>query len=319
MKIAFVGKGGSGKTTLASTTARYVATNGLPVLAIDADINQHLGQSLGFDAAKLKNIPAMGLEMNKIKEYLVGTNTYIGSAGDMIKTTPPGTGSRLLTIDEQNPVYDYFVREHDGVRFIAVGPFTEEDLGVKCYHSKTGSVELLLNHLIDKKGEYVVVDMTAGADSFASGLFTRFDVTFLVVEPTVKSVSVYEQYKRYAKQYNVHIKVIANKVEDEGDIAFVRDAVGDDLVAICYRSQFIRSMEKGIIRPFSEIEPENMKALEDIISEVDSREKDWDMYYAQAIEFHKKNAESWANDAAGTDLVLQIDPTFSLKTAVENM
>ena len=29
-----------------------------------------------------------------------------------------------------------------------------------------------------------MVDMTAGADSFASGLFTRFDLTFLVCEPT---------------------------------------------------------------------------------------------------------------------------------------
>ncbi len=319
MKIAFVGKGGSGKTTLASMTARYIATRGLPVLAIDADINQHLGQSLGFDEAELKNIPAMGLEMNKIKEYLVGTNTYIGSAGDMIKTTPPGTGSRLLTIDEQNPVYKHFMKEYNGIRLMVVGPFTEEDLGVKCYHSKTGSVELLLNHLIDKKNEYVVVDMTAGADSFASGLFTRFDVTFLVVEPTVKSVSVYEQYKRYAKQHNVHVRVIANKVEDEDDIVFIRDAVGDDLVATFSRSQFVRSAEKGDIRPFSEIEPENMKALQNIISEVGSQEKDWDMYYAQAIEFHKKNAESWANDAVGSNLSLQIDPTFSLRTAIENM
>ena len=38
-----------------------------------------------------------------------------------------------------------------------------------CYHSKVGAVELLLNHLVDGPGEYVVVDMTAGADSFASG------------------------------------------------------------------------------------------------------------------------------------------------------
>ncbi len=49
-------------------------------------------------------------------------------------------------------------------------------------------MELLLNHLTDDVGEYMVVDMTAGADSFASGLFTRFDVMFLVCEPTSRSV-----------------------------------------------------------------------------------------------------------------------------------
>jgi len=51
MKIAFVGKGGSGKTTLASLLARHLAEAGLPVLAIDADINQHLGVALGLDEA----------------------------------------------------------------------------------------------------------------------------------------------------------------------------------------------------------------------------------------------------------------------------
>ncbi|OEV14154.1 ATP-binding protein, partial [Streptomyces nanshensis] len=81
------------------------------------------------------------------------------------------------------------------------GPFTESDLGVACYHSKTGAVELLLNHLVDDREEYLVVDMTAGSDSFASGMFTRFDMTFLVAEPTRKGVSVYRQYKDYARDF----------------------------------------------------------------------------------------------------------------------
>jgi CO dehydrogenase nickel-insertion accessory protein CooC1 len=36
MKLAFVGKGGSGKTTLAALLSRYLASQRLPVLAIDA-------------------------------------------------------------------------------------------------------------------------------------------------------------------------------------------------------------------------------------------------------------------------------------------
>jgi CO dehydrogenase nickel-insertion accessory protein CooC1 len=49
VRIAFVGKGGSGKTTSAAVFSRYLAELGKPVLAIDADINQHLGQALGHD------------------------------------------------------------------------------------------------------------------------------------------------------------------------------------------------------------------------------------------------------------------------------
>ena len=39
MRIAFVGKGGSGKTTSAAVLARYLHALGHPVLAIDADID----------------------------------------------------------------------------------------------------------------------------------------------------------------------------------------------------------------------------------------------------------------------------------------
>lgn len=190
MKIAFVGKGGSGKTTLSSLFVRHLAATGAPVVAIDADINQHLGAALGLDDAEAAGLPALGEHLPLIKEHLRGSNPRIASAEKMIKTTPPGEGSRLLRVREDNPVYDACARpvELDGgtVRLMVTGPFTDADLGVACYHSKTGAVELCLNHLVDGRDEYVVVDMTAGSDSFASGMFTRFDVTFLVAEPTRK-------------------------------------------------------------------------------------------------------------------------------------
>jgi CO dehydrogenase maturation factor len=59
---------------------------------------------------------------------------------------------------------------------------------VACYHSKVGAAEMLLDHMVDLLGEYVVVDMTACADSFASGMFTRFDV--LRPDPPTGTASV---------------------------------------------------------------------------------------------------------------------------------
>src|ERR1700740_640236 len=217
MKIAFAGKGGSGKTTLSSLFVRHLAAQGLPVTAVDADINQHLAEALGASEP-----PALGAHLTEIKEYLRGDNPRISSAAAMVKTTPPGRGSRLLRPGGPDPVHDLAVDTPCGARLLATGPFDEEDLGVACYHSKTGAVELYLNHLLDGPGEYAVCECRAGADSFASGLFTRFDLTVLVAEPTRKGVSVYRQWQGYAAGYDVAVVVAGNKVAAEQDVAFLR-------------------------------------------------------------------------------------------------
>ena len=309
-RVAFVGKGGSGKTTLASLFSRFLAAQQDAVLAIDADINQHLGEALGLSAYETAQVPALGLEIGRLKSYLRGTNQRIASAEAMVKTTPPGRGSRLLRVKESNPLYDYFARDVDGVKLLATGPFSEEDLGLKCYHSKVGAVELFLNHCVDGWDDYIVVDMTAGADSFASGLFTRFDLTCIVVEPTLRALGVYQQYKAYAQGYDVRLCVIGNKVESDDDLTFLREHTGDDLLTWIGRSAYVRAMEKGHVQPLTQLEEEQRQALHTIKAKADACEKDWATFYRQAVEFHRKNALSWANAQAGEDLSLQIDPDF---------
>ncbi|MFJ6073632.1 ATP-binding protein [Streptomyces sp. NPDC093065] len=318
MKIAFVGKGGSGKTTLSSLFIRHLAATGVPVVAIDADINQHLGAALGLDDTEAAGLPALGEHLPLIKEHLRGSNPRIASAEEMIKTTPPGEGSRLLRVREDNPVYDACARpvELDGgaVRLMVTGPFTDADLGVACYHSKTGAVELCLNHLVDGRDEYVVVDMTAGSDSFASGMFTRFDITFLVAEPTRKGVSVYRQYKEYARDFGVTLKVVGNKVQGQDDLDFLRDEVGQDLLVTVGHSDWVRAMEKGRPPRFELLEEANGRALRALHTAVDAtyERRDWVRYTQQMVHFHLKNAHSWGNERTGADLAAQVDPRFVL-------
>ncbi|MEU6173905.1 ATP-binding protein [Streptantibioticus parmotrematis] len=318
MKIAFVGKGGSGKTTLSSLFIRHLAAARLPVVAVDADINQHLGPALGLDEDDAAALPAMGAHLPGIKEYLRGANPRIASAETMIKTTPPGHGSRLLRVTEDNPVYAACATtvDLDGgpVRLMVTGPFNESDLGVACYHSKVGAVELCLNHLVDGRGEYVVVDMTAGSDSFASGMFTRFDMTFLVAEPTRKGVAVYRQYKEYARDFDVALRVVGNKVQGPDDLAFLRDEVGDDLFATVGHSDWVRAMEKGRPPRFDLLEEANRETLRRLQEEADAsyEHRDWARYTRQMVHFHLKNAESWGNERTGADLAAQVDPEFVL-------
>jgi len=305
MKIAFVGKGGSGKTTLSSLFVRQLAALGRPVVAIDADINQHLADALGAEQP-----PALGPRLDEIKDYLRGTNPRIGSASAMVKTTPPGSGSRILRLGGPDQVHDLSVTAPCGATLMATGPFAAGDLGVACYHAKTGAVELYLNHLADGPGEYAVIDCTAGAESFASGMFTRFDLTVLVAEPTRKGLGVYQQWRQYASGYDVGVVVVGNKVQSEEDVEFLRSQAGEDLLTWFGYEPAVRGLEQG--RPFelSDLSRRTRDGLGLVQDALDVRAKDWGKFLRQAAEFHVKNAQAWANSRAGEDLSAQIDPDF---------
>ncbi|MGI9004178.1 MAG: AAA family ATPase [Pseudonocardia sp.] len=307
MRIAFVGKGGSGKTTSAAMFSRYLAERGLPVLTIDADINQHLGQALGHDGPPPR---ALGTDLTWLKDHLRGTNPRIPSADSMIKTTPPGPGSRMLDLSLSDELIQRYTATVGGVRYLVTGEFDEADIGVSCYHSKTGAVELYLNHLLDGPGEYVVVDMTAGADAFASGLFTRFDLTVLVSEPTRRGVGVYRQYAEHARGHGVELRVLGNKVADPADVAYLRDQVGDALLGCFGQSAWVRAGERGDATPFTALEPANLAVLDAVLDALDTRERDWATYHHGTVEFHRRNAAAWGNRAVGADLAAQIAPDF---------
>ena len=81
MRVSFLGKGGSGKTTLSTSFIKFLESKEEKVLAIDADINVHLGQSLNMETKYL------GDDFEEISKYLERNNKII------IGTTPPTNDS----------------------------------------------------------------------------------------------------------------------------------------------------------------------------------------------------------------------------------
>lgn len=59
MKVAVLGKGGSGKTTTAAVLARTLARQGVRTLALDCDTNPNLGLSLGFGEERTESLIAV--------------------------------------------------------------------------------------------------------------------------------------------------------------------------------------------------------------------------------------------------------------------
>jgi len=67
IKFAVAGKGGCGKTSIAALVIRYLKKNGkVPILAVDADPNANLGESLGLKVGLTIGTILDGFQHDKI-------------------------------------------------------------------------------------------------------------------------------------------------------------------------------------------------------------------------------------------------------------
>lgn len=318
MRIAFCGKGGSGKSTVSSLVAKYMASLDKDLLVIDGDINQHLGEALGFTPTELAQQPKLGMDSLPLRDFVKGTNQRIPDVGHIIESCPAGRGSGFIHFNRPSPIFDHYQIEKNGIRFMGLGGHDKEDIGTTCYHKFTGIFGVFLNHLIDGENEYVIGDMCAGADPFASsGLASRFDAIFLIVEPTLKSTSVYKQCRDYADMFDIQLFVIANKIEHQSDVDFIQEKVGDDLIANLYKSDYIRNLEKGVVKPLSDLEDINLECLKTILNKTDGLRRNWEKYQEIGLKFHRAAGQGWANARFGVDVMDFVDPDFSYEDIIE--
>ncbi len=247
MKIAFVGKGGSGKTTASSLFAQYQSES-RQTLAVDADINMHMAKLLSNEQPIKERLISEKGPSEAIRIYLRGDNIRISTNAHFKKSTPPGSGSNLVNITDPHDwlVNTYGQKITDSLSLITVGSYSEEGVASSCYHNNLSVLENVLSHTTDHG--VIVADMVAGTDAFASTLFSQFDMLVFVVEPTTRSVAVLEQYQGLAKHSGVADKlfVIANKVENDEDYAFLESKIGvDKLVGSISRSSHLLRVDKG--------------------------------------------------------------------------
>lgn len=212
MKLAFLGKGGSGKTTLATAAVRAFLDAGRTVLAIDADHNMDLLYNLGADtdAAKLGSDPSL------IKRY-VGAAEDSDFASALRQAKESGVSFRLQPPDTFTSQVSVSLSPR--LRLMAAGPHTDiVRSGQHCSHSLAAPLKVYLPLLQLQSDEAVIIDERAGTDPVATGILKGVDTAVIVVEPTVHSVRVACQISDELQRARVRHIFAVNKYDGQSDL-----------------------------------------------------------------------------------------------------
>jgi len=189
--VAFSGKGGSGKTTLASLVIRQLLrTRTRPVLAVDADPNATLGLTLGVE---------VGATIADLRDRM-------GLAAQKVNSIPK---ERLM-----GQWLNEVLTEAEGLDLLTMG----RPEGPKCYCYVNG---LLRRYLRELRGNYplVVVDCEAGMEYLSRLTVEDVDVLVLVAEPTPVGLTTVSRIARLADSLPVRVKrrvLAVNKISPPG-------------------------------------------------------------------------------------------------------
>jgi len=204
MKIAFLGKGGSGKSTMATAFVQELRARGVRVLAIDADHNMDLSYNLGAEPAIF-----LGNDPERIKEHVgsTRTDTYLNA----LKIAKDHDIVFALTPADQYTA-SVSIELEDGLRLITAGPHTDRVRSQEaCSHSLAAPLKVYLPLLHLNKNEVVVIDERAGTDPVATGILSGVDLAVIVRELTVNSARVAEQIKSELRLTNIPHIIVDNK------------------------------------------------------------------------------------------------------------
>ena len=204
MKIAISGKGGVGKTILASLLSKIFVEAGYSVIAIDADPDANLAATLGFP--RPERITPIS-EMKSLIEEKTGARP--GQAGSFFKLNPK--------VDD---LPEKYALEHDGIRLMVMGRTKKGGSG--CYCPENTLLQALVTHLLLARNEVVILDMEAGIEHLGRATAKAVDKLIVVVEPGRRSVEAVYKIDKLAQDIGLpNIAVVANKLRSQSEREFL--------------------------------------------------------------------------------------------------
>lgn len=310
MRIAFLGKGGSGKTVMSSLFSLYADSQKYRVGLVDVDVNSHTDDVLGLTSREL-SLPE---NITTIQAYLQGDNPRIKSS-EWLNTTPPSTGSNHWRLGADNSLTEQFgaafgERSH----LFRVGSYKAEEIGVGCHHTTQTIVENMLSHAQLDERDIIVIDSVAGNDIFANSLYLQ-DLLVLVVKPEREGVSVFQRFYSLAEHVGLadRVRVIGNQVMTKRQQAFLEDHIPADILLGCLPVDETVIDRRLDGKPLTiDLVTSKLAELYDaVIAEAKPLARSPAELYKELTTLHQKvAAESWVAGAYRAGLEDQIDPDY---------
>ncbi len=225
IRVAFVGKGGAGKSIIAGTFARVLARTGERVVALDSDPMPGLSYALGID-----------VDDAPIPE-------------DLVVEGPQGGPKWILKLgtDPEEILLKYSIAAGDGVRYFQFGNIHGPWISIAKPQHAWSEVVSKLPHL----DWNIVGDMPGGLRQAMNGWSRYADVALIVVEPTAKGVITAKQLLNMTKaSWGPRVmRIVANKVHSIDDVEMLEQRLGLPVIGSLPWSPSVLEAERARISP----------------------------------------------------------------------
>ena len=203
MKIAFVGKGGSGKSSVSWLAIKTLEEMGASTLAVDADHNMDLTSNLGCDPEKTT------LMRTTDKEFMEKTMNVCSDVCNHVEESHEHHLPAFTFDDDYTKSITTSLS--DNLKLINIGLGSPDVLfNSACAHGLSGPLKYYLG-LLDEKDGWVVIDSVAGADMLNYGLYSGIDAVIGIVEPHRNSLKVFEQIQDVCRKTMIPCYAIMNR------------------------------------------------------------------------------------------------------------
>ncbi len=185
--IAITGKGGTGKTAVATLLIRHVVRTGRVLLAVDADPDTNLPEALGETADRT---------VGDVREILMGD-------------LPPDIDKMRLL---ESRIYEILI-ENAGYDLLVMG--RPDGAGCYCYANN------LLRGIMDritKNYDLTIIDTAAGLEHLSRRIIRNLDILLVVTDGSRKGLLTAERIRDLAGELDLGFKkiyIILNKVTPE--------------------------------------------------------------------------------------------------------